>query len=815
MTRIIYTCSMTLQVSVYCGDDSEMCNHKEPIFFNIGRGPAVILSETFAQEKRWPSFKLSNSAENMLDHESGALSKMLIDNVQCTSCIILTSLPNTCSNSRCKEKMHVLDMMSYETMSRMQDLLAESHMLCLHASYPLARLAAEQSTVLISNCLDTDPRIEKKLDIPPAHFKLHNIMCVPLMVTAGANVHKVGVALLCNKKVDSISEHCQGFNMNDYTDNYTIFADLSAHILTSYHENCMQQLRNTIELQQQRHAKEMAKSVYSQNIFIATMSHEIRTPLNAVNGYNEILMSNITAHTPDVFTRCLRKQRDAVLQLAQLIGNILDFSKLKSNGLKLDSKPFNLDACINRAVEINRPDCDAKRLSMVVKTDPSVPTKLIGDPTRLYQILANIVSNAVKYTTSGFINIESKMVKRDDGYVVIQISVRDTGRGIPESAQEAIFDDFQQIRDCTSPTAASVQGVGLGLSICRELVKLMRGRIWVESDGRSGSTFHFTVCLRDDKTIERMIGEAREKLGQAAVLIVDDQEVNRVLMTRMIIEWGMRPHACSSLDEAVHMLSAFPSDYFRIALVDMDISGESGLMLARRIEHDKAFLNLIVIAVSSVGGSFTGSEEFDAVHEKPIRSDDLLADIIRLLGTGPRRKHSLARSVVEYSHASKVMAVSKNRGVEGHIMIVDDDEPSLLVTGEMLENLGYDKSRIHLVSSAREALSELQRTSNILCIFMDLVMPEMDGIECTRIISQDPGKYGTPVIIALSADAVDQTRSAVLNAGAEKFVSKPVSMQDLGEMLESIVPVNATPTTTPRTANMTRKRKYKRKSSGK
>ena len=744
---------MPTQVSILCNSATHSCQYTKPSLVEVSSPPMVVNN---LMRRKLSAPLRENIAERLMRE------------ARCGSCIVLTSLNNT--NCSCREEMHVMDMASSAGG-------CEGRALCHHCSEPLVKLALDDNNAVISNTPSRDTRATCSLT--KKHFPVLNIMIVPLFVGKLSDARRVGCVILANREPNTDHKSgCDGFTVDDYLALHNIFSELAIQMFISFYETELTLTRAAIESERRQHLSDMATLSRSRDTFIATMSHEIRTPLNAVNGYNEIMSSN--KGSLDI-ANCLRRQREAIYQLTQLIANILDFTKLKSDSLKLESQAFQLRDCIQRVADICMADCVAKHLTLKIDIDESVPQTLIGDSVRVYQIIMNLLSNAIKYTSQGgFIYITVASMPVDRGLTEVRISVKDTGRGIPAALQDRIFEEFHQIRDVISTPTASVQGVGLGLAICKELVRLMRGKIWVESDGHSGSTFTFTCTLRDSGSVDKMLKDVKVTLGGAPVLIVDDKEVNRMLLTQMFVAWGFRPHTCSSVDEAVHTVETFAPDYFKIAIVDIDISGESGLSLVRTISQNANLRKMLLIAVSSMGSQFVGYEEFDAVHVKPLHAEDILADIQRLSESGPIRKFSI----------NPLLTRGVNRRLRRHgvILIVDDDAPSREVTKEMIVNIGYAAKYVLTSTGANEAMRILRdRVGDVKCVFMDLVMPGIDGIECTKLIRQDPTQYGTPYIVALTADAVDLTRVSVMQAGADTFVSKPVSMCTLEDILKHAV----------------------------
>lgn len=795
-------------VSIFCGDGcthhnrpqfEELLHASSRIVQNVEHYTSSCMNEPYLSSI-WPDIHNMHVMRNT--HFSGSISKVLCSRIKCEYVYVLTTTINKCMNGDCRENMHAIDGISTDPEWN-RDLC--NGVFCRHASNSFVKLAIDQHNIVISNDPYNDPRVKEygKNDAPDETFAVKNLMVVPLAIHCVQDVRKIGAVLLMNKTADK--EHASdeqpkcvssGFNALDYGLADSLFYELAIYLDITHQGFEMQRLTTEIEVQQKVHSRQMHEVNTTRDTFIATMSHEIRTPLNAVNGYNEIMMRNLNSHhkvPADLLVNSLRRQRDGIFQLTNLIANILDFSKLKSHSLKLDSKPFSIRTCVDQVLGMVYPDCQQKNIELTHTVEDAVPETVIGDPTRVHQVISNLVSNAAKYTTHGFIDIHVGMVKHDGqehGLRTVKIAVQDSGKGVPGHLQKKIFEDFHQIRDLMTPTV-SVQGVGLGLAICKELVeRLMGGKIWVESDGRNGSTFMFTMKVRDNEQIQQMVKSVHEVVGRAGVLIVDDLEVNRMLMLDLFVQWGFVPHSCSTIDEAMHIFHSMPDGYFRVAIIDMDLgNGESGLTLARRLAHDpKCRDDMILISASSLGTSFSGSSEFDSVHEKPVRQDDLLQDILRLIRSGPCRKNSHKSAVRtprrnghdENGENARESSSRRSKRQKKFVLIVDDDAPSREVLSEMLQSVGCSKKHICMASGSRDALAMLKRKpKKYKVVFMDLVMPDIDGIECTKIIVHDPKQYGEPTILAVSADALDSTRQLALNSGAENFLSKPVEMNVL------------------------------------
>lgn len=752
---------MTLsQVSVFCGDTAT-CDHTSP----------KLIDDVSCNDQRDDAHTTSFYSTDVVDI-AGQLAALF----QCDVCLVLSCL-DRCNNQRVdlQETMHVVSATSTEERR-------QSHALCIHSRHELIQLALEQSYVVISNDPANDPRGSSTLpsnSVVSPHSPIASLAIVPLILPS---MERLGAVVLANVRPsdDTTAVHCRGFNWKDIARHRSLFVEVALVLASSYWQAEFSRLQHDMQTREDACRRELATMASSRDTFIATMSHEIRTPLTAINGYNEILMKS---RVDEFAVNCLRQQREAIVQLTHLIANILDFSKLKSDNLKLDASKLQLRSLMTTAIEMVKPECEKKGIAISLSIAPDVPDVVLGDKTRLYQIVSNLINNSVKFTSHGFIELRVYVQDHHDTYSHIRVDVRDSGRGVPKRLQKIIFEDFRQIRDSLETYVPSLQGVGLGLAICRELVRLMDGRIWVESDGHTGSTFSFVVKLRDGSTVDTMVTDLHELLGDRmnGAIIVDDMSVNRVVLTRMMAQWNFMPHAFATVEETLDFTNTIDMSSFSVAIIDMDIGGDSGVALARRLYREPKTSHLVLIAASSLGTSFAGASEFDAVHEKPIRPDDLLEDIIRLVSTVQ------SRGVLE-STPQRHRATRRARG--NKILIVDDDAPSLAVTKEMLTQIGYSSDVIDTAANSRECLTQLHECPSVYaCVFMDLVMPGMDGIECIRRIIKHRDMYGEPYIVALTADAVDATRTAALNAGASEFLIKPVSMRALRHSIANVLPL--------------------------
>ncbi|HND60676.1 MAG TPA: PAS domain S-box protein [Opitutaceae bacterium] len=512
-------------------------------------------------------------------------------------------------------------------------------------------------------------------------------------------------------------------------------------------------------------AKEAAAATQAKSEFLANMSHEIRTPLNAIIGMSGLLLLEKSVDgSAREFAETIRTAGDALLGL---INDILDYSKIESGHLELEQAPFDLRECIESSIDVLVPRAAEKKLDLLYWIDVDAPPSLLGDVTRLRQVIVNLLSNAVKFTAHGevFLNV-GVADYRPDGTVKLTIAVRDSGIGIPPDRMDRLFKSFSQV---DASTTKHYGGTGLGLAICKRLVELMGGRIWVESVAGCGSTFAFEVCLAPAALPAPAVDGNPGDITNRRVLIVDDNPTNRRILCLQLGSWGLRPTAVASGSEALDRLRH--TDGFDLAILDYQMPEMDGIQLAKEIRSRFTATQLPLILLTSIGQSAAPSAVgIAACASKPAKPAALHALISEvLLGRrGPRA-------------AASDLAAGENLG-ESHplaILIAEDNAVNQRVAKLMLQRLGYSADFVANGRAAVEAVAE--RTYDL--VLMDMQMPEMDGITAARVICERWPAGERPRIVAMTASASNNDRDACLGAGMDQFVSKPVRLQDLRRTL--------------------------------
>jgi CheY-like chemotaxis protein len=535
-------------------------------------------------------------------------------------------------------------------------------------------------------------------------------------------------------------------------------------------------LKRTEEMRRAKDAAEEASRVKSE--FLANMSHEIRTPLNGIMGMTDLALGTEITTEQHEYLDTVKQSADSLLVV---INDILDFSKIEAGKVDLELVDFNLRDCLESTLKILAFRADQKGLELLCEIAPEAPEVVRGDSSRLRQIVTNLVGNAIKFTNEGEVAMKVEVKSQADDNRTLQFTVSDTGIGILREKQALVFNPFSQ---ADTSTTRKYGGTGLGLTISARLVELMGGRIWLESEVGRGTNFFFTVQVKSSE-MPSVVGSIAppEILRGVKVLVVDDNLTNRRILDGMLKRWEMRPTLVEGGEEALAELSAAREvgAPYGLILTDMHMPKMDGFSLVERIRQRPELATATIMMLTSAGhrGDADRCRELGvaAYLLKPIRQSELREAVAQVLGA--REQTGAIPLVTRYSlqDARDPMMVLR-------ILVAEDNAVNQRLVIRLLEKRGH---RVVLAADGRQAIEALDQGSFDL-VFMDVQMPETDGLEATGIIRKKEEKTGKhQPIIALTAHAMTGDRDRCLAAGMDGYLTKPIRPQELDQILDSYV----------------------------
>ncbi len=533
-------------------------------------------------------------------------------------------------------------------------------------------------------------------------------------------------------------------------------------------EENIKEYNRALERQKQKllQAKKKAeKASRAKSEFLANMSHEIRTPMNAITGLSELCLEDNLEEEK----RCnyLRRINASSEYLLNIINDILDLSKIEDKKIDLKEEVFELDEVLEQTWLVIAEKAKRKPIEVLFSRPPEIPNRLVGDKDRMTQILTNLTKNSIKYTDSGEVVINVEMKEKTDDVIRYQFAVKDTGPGIPPEKQEEIFQRFSRAKD---PTVAGKTGAGLGLAISQELVEMMNGEIWLESEPGEGSIFYFTAEFGRPEEEENQVISTPPEMDGMRVLVVDDNPSAREISEEYLQALDFKPEVVADGETALEKLKEARNSY-ELVLMDWKLPGLNGLETTQKIRGNPRIQSqpkIILVSAYEKEEIMTkpGYEYISDFMIKPFSPSSLFDTIMDVFGYSSR---DIVQEQEQELSEEELMAGSDNR-----ILLVEDNETNQVLAREILESYNY---QVDIAEDGMEALEKV-KSYQFDCVLMDIQLPDFNGYEATRKIRNEMGLSELPVI-ALTANVMEKHRREAENAGMNEMISKPIDIEEM------------------------------------